>query len=175
MQRSLGGSSVIIAGEGWGIRAVANNEVEYNRLLEGGEMTLGQRWFEEVWNRGRREAIAEMMAPEAPLHEGGQTAYGPAGFYPFFDRMHASFSDMHITIEDSLVAGDKECVRWSCTMKHTGEALGLPATGKALHITGISIVRVERGLLAEAWQSWDMLGLIHQIRDEKRMWTYIKA
>jgi len=26
---------------------------------------LAKRWFEEVWNKGRREAIAEMLAPDA--------------------------------------------------------------------------------------------------------------
>jgi hypothetical protein len=35
------------------------------------ERGLGRRWFEEVWNRGRREAIPEMLAPDGVLHEGG--------------------------------------------------------------------------------------------------------
>ena len=34
------------------------------------DRALGTRWFEEVWNKGRRAAIAEMLAPDAVLHEG---------------------------------------------------------------------------------------------------------
>jgi len=51
-----------------------------------------KRWFEEVWNKHRREAIAEMLAPDAPIHEGDQVSTGPDGFDPFFDRMSAAFS-----------------------------------------------------------------------------------
>ena len=50
-------------------------------------------------------------------------------------------------------------------MRHTGDALGMPATNKQLHTSGISIVRFKDGRFAEAWQNWDMLGLIQQITD----------
>ena len=45
------------------------------------ERHLGSRWFEEVWNKGRREAIAEMLAPNAVLHEGATDTAGAEGFY----------------------------------------------------------------------------------------------
>jgi hypothetical protein len=57
---------------------------------------LGTRWFEEVWNKGRREVIAEMLAPDAVLHEGGVDSVGPEGFYPFFDRLRAAFSELRV-------------------------------------------------------------------------------
>src|SRR5712671_6821081 len=98
---------------------------------------FGGRWFEEVWNKQRREAIGELMAPDAVIHEAGEIVYGPEGFYPFFDRMQAAFSDLHVTVHDAIVEGDKICVRWSCTMKHTGPGLGMAASGKALGTTGI--------------------------------------
>ena len=40
---------------------------------------LGLRWFEEVWNKKRREAIGEMFAPDGVLHEGGRDTVGPRG------------------------------------------------------------------------------------------------
>jgi hypothetical protein len=54
------------------------------------ERDLGTRWFEEVWNKGRRDAIPEMLAPDSVLHEGGQDSVGPDGFYPLFDRMQSA-------------------------------------------------------------------------------------
>jgi len=86
---------------------------------------LGRRWFEEVWNRGRREAIAEMIAPDGVIHDGATDSTGPEGFYPFFDRMHETFSDIRLTLEDTIAESDAACVRWSCTMKHTGGGLGI--------------------------------------------------
>jgi steroid delta-isomerase-like uncharacterized protein len=139
------------------------------------EQALGRRWFEEVWNKGRREAIAELVAPDAIIHEGGVDTCGPDGFYPYFDRMQAAFSDVHVTVHETLVAGDKICVRWSCAMKHTGDGLGMPATGRMLETTGISIMRVAEGKLVEGWQNWDMLGLMQQIQDARPAAFYIGA
>jgi steroid delta-isomerase-like uncharacterized protein len=137
---------------------------------------LGRRWFEEVWNRGRREAIAEMMAPDAVIHDGATDSTGPGGFYPFFDRMNEAFSDMRLTLEAVIAQGDAACVRWSCTMNHTGGGLGIPPTGKPIHITGISILRASDGKIVEAWQNWDMLGLMEQIHGQgKTAATYIGA
>jgi hypothetical protein len=51
------------------------------------ERNLGRRWFEEVWNKGRREAIAEMLALGAVVHDGGIDTSGAEGFCPFYDRL----------------------------------------------------------------------------------------
>lgn len=138
--------------------------------------SLGRRWFEEVWNRGRRDAIAEMLAPDAVVHDGATHSTGPEGFYPFFDRMRATFSDINVKIEDTIAQDTAACVRWSCTMKHTGDGLGIAPTGRTLHVTGISILRASGGKLIEGWQNWDMLGMMEQIQArDKRAATYIGA
>jgi predicted ester cyclase len=137
------------------------------------ERGLGRRWFEQVWNLGRREAIAEMLAPDAVLHEAGSDSVGPEGFYPFYDRVRTTLSDMHITVEDTIAEGDKLCVRWSCTAKHTGNGLGIVPTGAAINITGMAIMRVANGKLVEAWQNWDMLGLLEQMKGGSRSATYV--
>ena len=124
---------------------------------------VAERWFEEVWNKGRREAIAEILSADAIIHDGPKTGRGPEGFYPFFDRMHAACPDLRIEINQTIVENDLVCVRWSATMKHTGDGLGMAATGKRLETTGISIVRVAGGRFVEGWQNWDMLGLMQQI------------
>lgn len=138
--------------------------------------TLITRWFEEVWNKQRREAIAELLTAEATLYEGGTPSSGPEGFYPFFDRMQATFTGLHVTIHDGISEGDKACVRWTCKMKHTGPGLGVPPTDKWIEVTGISLVRAKDGKLVEGWQNWDMLALLEQIqgKDEKAA-TYIAA
>ena len=136
---------------------------------------LATRWFEEVWNKRRREAIDEMLLPQAVLYEGGKETKGPEGFQPFFDRMWAAFSDIHITIQDVIAEADMVCVRWSCTMTHSGDGLGMAPTNKKLETTGISIVRVADGMLAAGWQNWDMLGLMQQIQAQPRAATYIAA
>jgi predicted ester cyclase len=124
---------------------------------------------------GGARRLLKMLAPEGVLHEAGTDTIGPEGFYPFFDRMRATFSDLHVKVEDTIADGDKICVRWSCTGKHTGDGLGVAPTGGAIHITGISILRVAGGMLVEGWQNWDMLGMMEQIKGGGKAPTYIAA
>jgi predicted ester cyclase len=136
---------------------------------------LVKRWFEEVWNKGRREAIPEILAPDAEIRESGEIVKGPEGFYPFFDRMQAAFSDIHVTFQDAIAEADMVCLRWSCSMKHTGSGLGIPPTEKMLATTGMTMVRVANGRFVAGWQNWDMLGLMQQIKQEPMAPTYIAA
>jgi len=139
------------------------------------ERDLGRRWFDEVWNKGRREVVAEMLTPESVLHESGADTVGADGFYPFFDRFRAAFSGIRVNVEDTIAQGDKISVRWSFTGKHTGDGLGVAPSGITVHLTGISIFRVADNKLVEAWQNWDMLGMMEQIGGQRRAPTYISA
>lgn len=139
------------------------------------ERDLGKRWFEQVWNQGRREAIAEMMAPDAVVRDGEKVTVGHSAFYSFFDRFRDTFSEMHVSVEDTIAEGDKLCVRWECTGRHTGHGLGVAPTGKTIHVTGISIIRIAGAMFVEAWQNWDMLGLMEQIGGGGKSGPYIGA
>jgi steroid delta-isomerase-like uncharacterized protein len=136
---------------------------------------LAKLWFEEVWNKGRREAIRELLAQSAVIHDGGDAIKGTEGFYPFFDRMHATFSDIHVSVQDALAEGDKVCLRWVCTMRHTGDGLGMPPTNKRLEATGMTIVQIENGKFVAGWQNWDMLGILQQINEQPKPMMYIGA
>ena len=135
---------------------------------------LAKRWFEEVWNEGRRETIRELLAPEAVIQEGNDASVGPE-VYLFFDRMQATFSEFHVTIHDAISEEDKVCVRWSCMVRHIGNGIGIPPTNKTLHTTGITVLRIAGGQFVAWWQNWDMLGLMQQIKDEPVAPTYIAA
>ena len=139
------------------------------------ERELGKSWFEQVWNQGQREAIAKMMAHDAIVHDGENTTAGRDAFYSLFDRMMATFSETHISVEDTIAEGDKICVRWRCTCKHTGAGLGIAPTGETVRFTGISIMRIADSVFVEAWQNWDMLGVIEQIKGVGVSGTYISS
>jgi len=136
---------------------------------------LAKLWFEEVWNKGRRAAIRELLAPDAVIYDGTDSRRGTEGFYPFFEHMQAAFSDIHFSVQDVLSEGDRVCLRWSCTMRHTGDELGMTATNKNLQVTGITIVQIANGKFVAVWQNWDKLGLLQQISGEPMAPTYIAA
>ena len=85
------------------------------------------RWFEEVWNQGRRETIFELFPEGAVLHDGASQLTGPEEFCRFHDALRAQFSDFRITPVVTLAEGDLACVHWSATFRHAATS---PKPGK---------------------------------------------
>jgi predicted SnoaL-like aldol condensation-catalyzing enzyme len=114
------------------------------------------RWFDEVWNQGRREAINEMFAETCVLHDSAKDFRGPAEFTQFYDALRAEFSEFSIKPVATLAEADLAAIHWSVDCLHT-------STGKRIHLTGTSIVRCRDGQFVEAWQNWDQAGLAAQL------------
>ena len=131
-------------------------------------MTFLERWFEEVWNKGREEAIDEMAIEDAKTHgleqPDGTPVKGRQAFKDFHKLFRSAFSNIHIKVEDTLTEGDKTMARCVVTGIHTGPGLGMPATGKPVQFTGMCIVRLEDGKLAEAWNNFDMGTMYRQLQ-----------
>jgi steroid delta-isomerase-like uncharacterized protein len=89
--------------------------------------------------------------------------HGPAEFVLFVKRIRAAFPDINLRVEDIFGTEDKVVVRWSGTMTHRGEDLGVPATGKPVRLTGISIAQISDGQIVEGWDNWDQLAMLEQI------------
>jgi steroid delta-isomerase-like uncharacterized protein len=126
---------------------------------------LIRRWFNEVWNNGRMEAIDEMASVDVVGHGQAQhaTDIGLKEFKPFVRSLRSAFPDMQITIDYVIEQGDKVVARWTSTMTHKGEFLGFAPTGKKATITGTTIQRIAGGKIVEGWDNWDQLGLLVQI------------
>ncbi|MFE9597727.1 ester cyclase [Streptomyces hokutonensis] len=72
--------------------------------------------------------------------------------------------DFGFVIEDQISEGDRVCTRWTWNATHTGDFMGLPATGKRVVMTGVTIHRCgDDGRIAEAWWQYDRLGLMAQL------------
>jgi steroid delta-isomerase-like uncharacterized protein len=144
-------------------RATPNQE---GRMSVEKNIELMRRWFKEVWNEGKTETIHELLAPDAVgvgELEDGRPVHGPAEFIPFVNRIRGAFPDVKIQIEDAFGAGDKVVLRWSATMTHRGDHLGMPATGRPVQMTGITIARILDNKIIEGWDNWDQLGMLKQI------------
>lgn len=128
---------------------------------------LLHRWFEEVWNKGRAEAIDEMFAEDGIAHgladETGAQLRGPAGFKEFHQKFRGAFPDIVVTVEDTVAEGDKVAARCSVRAKHTGDHLGFAATQKPMEITGMTFVRIRDGKIVEGWNNFDFMSMYKQL------------
>jgi predicted SnoaL-like aldol condensation-catalyzing enzyme len=114
------------------------------------------RWFDEVWNQGRRATIHELLATDCVLYDGNEEIRGPDEFMKFHDGLRAEFSQFSIQPIQQLAEGDLSCMHWSVDCVHT-------ATGRKIHLTGTSIVRVQDGQFVEGWQNWDKAAMNAQL------------
>jgi steroid delta-isomerase-like uncharacterized protein len=129
-------------------------------------VALVKRWFEEVWNQKRSGTIRELLAADCVAHgtgENGEDLHGVEGFLAFQARQVSAFPDMHIEVHDCFGMGDKVAVRWSATMHHRGNGLGMEPTGAEVKIAGMGIARIENGKVKETWDNWDKMAMFQQI------------
>jgi steroid delta-isomerase-like uncharacterized protein len=130
------------------------------------ETTFVYRWYQGVWNERRGELMAELAAPDVVLHGVAgpdHVSRGLDAFRAIYAKLLGAFPDIQFTIEAAIRHGDTEAVRWSATMTHSGDDLGMPATRKRVALTGMAFARVADGKIVEAWDNWDMMGLMNQI------------
>jgi len=128
---------------------------------------LIRRWFEEVWNRGRAEAIDELFAADGVAHglsgAGGDELRGPADFRVFHRSFREAFPDIEIVVEDVIAEGDKVAALCTARATHRSNALGFAATNRPVDFNGVAIVRVRDGQIAEAWNCFDFLTMYQQL------------
>jgi steroid delta-isomerase-like uncharacterized protein len=129
--------------------------------------TLLHRWFEEVWNQGREDLIDEMFAVDGIAHgladAAGKELRGPQGYKPFFHKFRSAFPDIQVSIEDTVVEGDKIAARCSVRGTHRGKGLGIDPTHQPVMFTGMTIVRIEGGKIVEAWNNFDFMTMFQQM------------
>jgi len=113
--------------------------------------------------------FSEVIADQYAQHN-GRAGQGLVGTQATFKLYFATFPDMHMQVEDAIIAGDKVVARVTLTATHDHPVqLGPNApvfqpTGKKLSWNDIEIWRVADGKFVEHWDQSDLLGLSRQMR-----------
>ena len=118
----------------------------------------------EPWT-GNFEVIDELVAdgyigydPAMP-----EPTRGPKGVKEFYGQFLAAYPDASLTIESQIAEGDYVATRWTGRGTQKGDLMGIPATGKQVTVSGITISRIDGGKIAEEWSNWDTLGMMQQL------------
>ena len=123
---------------------------------------LVRQAFEAIWNEGDFSVFDTHFSADYVGHTTDELE-GLEDAKRFVTAMRRAFPDFNYTVKDEIAEEDKVVNRWVVHATHQGEFQGIPATGKQVTITGISIYRVVDGKLVEGWTNADMLGLLQQL------------
>ena len=77
--------------------------------------------------------------------------------------MRRAFPDLRAEIEDIVAADDRVALRLRFRGTHSGEFLGIPATGRPVEYVSHEFYRITGGLIAEEWICSDMATLFRQL------------
>ncbi|HEY5626480.1 MAG TPA: ester cyclase [Nitrospira sp.] len=94
---------------------------------------------------------------------GGQELRGRDGIRGLWEAFLTAFPDLSASVDEAISEGDNVALRWNVKGTHTGDFLGIPASGKSMALPITEVFRVENGILVEAWDQYDRLHLLEQI------------
>jgi len=115
----------------------------------------------EAINTGNLALLDKYVAPGYIEHSEGFQGVEP--FRQQITAFRAAFSDLHVSIDELLTDGDRFASRTTVTGTHTGDLMGLPATGKHISVQAVDIGRIENGQARERWGGLDMYSMLTQL------------
>jgi ketosteroid isomerase-like protein len=137
--------------------------------MSEGNMAIARRFYDEFWGQGNLDVADEILAPRvrghalwanpidivtgAPVEEPLEVT--PDSIKSAVSVWHETLSDMRVTVNDMIDAGDRVITYSTLTGTHLN---GRPVTVQALEV-----FRIEGGKVVEYWQSWDRLGFYQQL------------
>ena len=128
------------------------------------QMIKTARLFYAFWDTGNAEYVS--AAVDNDFRDNTLPAgrpQGPKGLLYASQTFRSAVPDLHCTIKDLLVTGDKVAARLLFTGTHKGEFMGHPATGKPVRFFAIDILRIRDGKVVEDWHLEDNLTLLEQL------------
>ena len=115
----------------------------------------------EAINTGEVSLLDKFVATDYVEHSEGYQ-----GVEPFRQQILAfrgAFPDLHVSIDDVLIDGERFASRTTVTGTHTGDLMGMPATGRHISVEAVDIGRVENGQAKERWGGLNMYALLTQL------------
>lgn len=129
-------------------------------------VTLVRHLQEDVFARGALDVAEAILAPDFRWHASNlppDVTPDRDGIKQYAVMLHTAFPDVQFTYGQTIDAGDVVVLYWLARGTQQGQLMAIPPTGRPIAITGIDIFRVVGGKIAELWESWDQLGMLHQL------------
>lgn len=124
--------------------------------------------FYKVFDSGKISALKHIMSESVIDHDASHPGNNYKAFESLIEMVNTGFNNVNHNLEQiHLIGEDMIMVRWEMIAKHTGNFMGMSATGKDIAFNGHDIFKFKDGLIVEAWHVEELLGFIEQISPEQ--------
>jgi len=121
-------------------------------------------YTQEVWNQHTVGAIDKYYAPDYVHHDVSRPDLRTlADYKAWATELQTGLPRIHVAIDDLIADGEMAVKRWTASGMHTAPLAGIPATGKTVTFSGVSIYKLANGRIAESWYIYDLFGLLQQL------------
>lgn len=127
------------------------------------QQALVERMFDEVINAGNLEVADDLFAPDFIDHGPMGEMHGLDAFKQLVAMWRAAVPDVRCTVEDWFESGDRAAWNVRVQGTHTGEMMGIPATGRSFEYVTPNIGRFAGGRAVEHWADQGMFQFLTQI------------
>lgn len=146
--------AVFLLGVGVTLPAQAQSASERNKAV-------ARAFFEEVLSTGKLENYSQFHAGDFMAH-GTDRDLTLAEDLAMAREERTALPDMRFAVNHIVAEGDLVLVHWTATGTNTQPGMGLPATGKPIRISGMTLFRFKAGKISEEWNAWNMLTVLKQ-------------
>ena len=123
-----------------------------------------RRVYDELINGEDKAVVDEIYAQDVIIHDPFMgTVQGREAFHQLLGMFDAGFPHHRVTVDAMTAEDDLVCVLHTHHATHAGNFMGVPPTHKSIEVSGIELIRVKDGKIAEFWRKDDDVSLLMQL------------
>jgi steroid delta-isomerase-like uncharacterized protein len=129
---------------------------------EAQNKAVARSFFEDVLDKGKMEDYAKSHAADFVAHSEGRLASLEEDMNAAREQRKA-LPDMRVKVNHIVAEGELVSVYWTASGTNTAAGWGIPATGKSVSVSGMTLFRFERGLIQEEWSVFNEYSIMKQL------------
>ena len=126
---------------------------------------IARQYVADVFTGSNAERARDYFTADVAWHGGALgTVTGVDTVVPVLGGFIGALSDIQATVQDTIASNDLVALRLVVTATHTGNLLGVPATGRPIRWDAVDIYRVtDDGKIGEQWAFEDLAAILSQV------------
>lgn len=119
----------------------------------------------ELWNSPKLELVNQLFSEQVERLDPDlrQPTRGTGPIADYIAGIHSAFPDFKLTMKRPVVSADQIAFEWTCTGTHKGVFQGIPATGKRVTVSGVTLYRIQNNKIIEEHVYFDRLAMLQQL------------
>jgi predicted ester cyclase len=133
-------------------------------LIMSGVDDLVRSFYDDLWNAWDDTLVPAVLSKTFEFRGSlGTTSIGRGGWLDYRDVVRSGSADFHNELVTLVCEGDRAAARLLYSGTHTGQLLGVRATGRRFEYAGAAFFTAAQGQLTSAWVLGDLEELRRQL------------